>query len=286
MSHDAHSRSSGVLGLGQPASLYQGNTDKPTPALYSGLLHGLLTLPPGTAPVNVMTVAMPRDSETGFIVIGGTVDPTVFGMTNKSATAVDRSHPTNDSHVITVDWLGPPGIYFITDPNSNLTGGSYMIDSTTDVIWTTWSAANATGWLFTPPASIDYLGYFIVECEAALPLDAIVGITVNGVQFDVAREDLIVRRADGTCASAVQARRTGDIGRLGWPFLKTVVLFFDGASNPDLPTVKITAKTAHSSGQQVSTSSASSAGATTALNTTSLLSTFTTAVPTSERRCS
>ena len=54
-----------------------------------------------------------------------------------------------------------------------------------------------------------------------------VSVVINATSFTFAKEDTVVEVAEGVCVSALQPLRDGKEARLGWPFLRNVVLGVD-----------------------------------------------------------
>ena len=263
MSNVLYNSSSGVLGLASTGTIYSTAATNSISSMSSCLLNNILALPNGMAPVNVISLLLPRKSETGKIVIGGKIE-TSSVVVSESVTVIDSQNYVDGnssyaSHMISVDALGPPGTFFEDNPiKSTYSQGWYVLDTTSDVIKTSWDASKALGDLFTPPAIQNSAGVFEVVCSATLPKsdESTVMLSIGEKKFWIREVDLIVHRPDGTCVSALQAATDNDTFRLGWPFLRNVVLFFDARDTTN-KTVEISWRAVSASAEQSSAALAS-----------------------------
>jgi hypothetical protein len=228
----------GVLGLADSnLILYNGNEDPnfaySTETHFTGPLKTAKSLPDG--PKEYYEIVMPRKGETGKVFIGGRA-------ANEAQTA--RTDVKVNTGLLNGSQGGPvvQAQQFCLDgaacyrSNTGLGAGIYVLDSLALTIRTSYELADQVAKRFSKPALLTYIidnlyiqALYEVDCGAIFNGD--VRMRVDGVDFALAAEDMIVQVPQNRCISAIQPiRPQGRVNeglveaRLGWPFFRNVVL--------------------------------------------------------------
>lgn len=239
----------GVLGLGLPTPLLNANGNKLDAAPFIGPWSSILNLPPGQAPVPVMSLALPGVAETGRLVLGGIIRPRSIPRVGPTVNVVLRhdkiDEKTPNMTRVGVELIQTPQTNNWTLPNTfpQAPGfGWYLIDTMSSYIYTDEIAAAAVADMFDPPAGLSGDGVYVVDCDATLPSGKSADIVIGQTPFAIRASEMIVTSPLSNCTSAFQVTPSNSIGKLGWPFLRSVVLLFDFRDW----TVNVTARSANS----------------------------------------
>ena len=234
----------GMLGFGQVRSALVGAWDGYTKssAVHSSPLMEAISSPGG--PIPLWTLAMPRKDEKGVIVIGGYANTTTIQLMEWDLWIVSTVEygtcegPTANGYCLRVLGLDTLSIGNKTTPitpSDNASTSDYLLDSLSNVIRTSNTTAKAVADSFDPAGWADPAsGAWFVECTA-IPSQTF-GVRLQGQThqraFLISKQDMVVDLGDNKCISAFQPPDSDGKFRLGWPFLKNVVVEFYLADSP------------------------------------------------------
>ena len=186
---------------------------------------------------------MPRGNEKGILVIGGwasAVTVPVMKWDLWNVTTID--HPPSEGKLNAGYYIPVTGLDVwvqgdktLPFTNKDTSMGNYLIDSLSNVIRTSNTTAKDVAEMFKPRGWADPItGAWYVECNANITQN--VGLRFQGQThtraFLLAKEDMKIVNSDGRCISAFQVPGADNELRLGWPFLKNVVITFDIGNKP------------------------------------------------------
>ena len=186
----------------------------------------------------ILSIAMPRGTDPGVVVVGGIPKHASFTATTRHYAVTSNQYLAPVSHQYSetqyTDFVTQTPFYGYAIPvekfklsdgsDDRQPTGKYIIDSLSPVLHTHPDFASRIAQAFQPQASVKdgEPNLWLVDCSATHPGG--VGPMVGEESFPISKLDMVVKLPSGKCVSAFQPAFEGDAYRLGWPFLTNSVV--------------------------------------------------------------